>query len=56
MCLEAESVKECLIDLSHSVDQRVVIGMSAAMLRESLGKPERINRTVTATLEREQWV
>lgn len=34
----------------------VFVGMSAAAARESLGRPDRINRTVIASGTREQWV
>ena len=32
------------------------IGMTAAIVRESLGDPDAINRTVKADTVREQWV
>jgi hypothetical protein len=36
--------------------RRIAIGMSADMVREAIGRPERINRTITAGAVSEQWV
>lgn len=40
-----------------AIDQReVVIGMTAEQARLSWGKPERVNSTIVAQAERDQWV
>nr|PZN59644.1 MAG: hypothetical protein DIU58_17700 [Sphaerobacter thermophilus] len=38
------------------IARRVMIGMTAEMVREAWGRPERINETITASGRFEQWV
>ncbi len=38
------------------IEKKIWIGMTAEMARESWGKPETINRTVTPLSDQEQWV
>jgi hypothetical protein len=45
------------METCQTIDQKEVsIGMTSEQVRLSWGKPERINTTTTANIEREQWV
>jgi len=45
-----------LITATKIINSSIWIGMTSAMAQESLGDPKDINRTVTASVIREQWV
>lgn len=49
---EAEVKRQATMVKEH----RVWVGMTQAQLLKSVGKPEKVNRTVTASGKSEQWI